>query len=87
MKLEWVDVEGKGGVISRGKWPKRPLIVTGSWDHSLRVWTLPKPGEAEYRCLGADDSEVDPANCVCHTFSSLNLCALLMLYYYSGEGC
>jgi F-box and WD-40 domain protein CDC4 len=42
-------------------WPRRPLIVSGSRDHTLRVWTLPQPGDAEYRCYGADDAEVDPA--------------------------
>lgn len=62
VKPEWMDIEGDGGVISREKWPKRPLIVTGSRDHSLRVWALPRPGDAEYRCCGADDSEADPAD-------------------------
>ncbi|KAF9818666.1 hypothetical protein IEO21_02646 [Rhodonia placenta] len=61
VKPEWIDVENEGGVITREKWPKRPLIVTGSRDHSLRVWTLPKPGDDEYRCYGADDTEVDPS--------------------------
>lgn len=54
-------LEIEGGVIAREKWPKRPLIVTGSRDHSLRVWTLPRPNEDEYRCYGADDTEVDPS--------------------------
>ncbi|KAL4244811.1 putative E3 ubiquitin ligase complex SCF subunit sconB [Abortiporus biennis] len=61
VKPEWIDVENEGGIITREKWPKRPLIVTGSRDHSLRVWTLPKPGDDEYRCYGADDTEVDPS--------------------------
>ncbi|KAH9917452.1 WD40-repeat-containing domain protein [Fomitopsis serialis] len=61
VKPEMIDVENEGGVITREKWPKRPLIVTGSRDHSLRVWTLPKPGDDEYRCYGADDNEVDPS--------------------------
>ncbi|CCL99623.1 uncharacterized protein FIBRA_01642 [Fibroporia radiculosa] len=61
VKPEWVDVENDDGTISREKWPKRPLIVTGSRDHTLRVWTLPKPGDDEYRCYGADDTEVDPS--------------------------
>ena len=58
-----IDVE-KDGVITREKWPKRPLIVTGSRDHSLRVWTLPRPGEEEFRCFGNEGDEnhdVDPA--------------------------
>ena len=62
VKPEWIDIEDEHGVIKKEKWPKRPLIVTGSRDHTLRVWTLPKPGEAEYRCYGADDAEVDPAD-------------------------
>lgn len=61
VKPEWIDVENEGGIITREKWPKRPLIVTGSRDHSLRVWTLPKSGDAEYKCYGADDAEVDPS--------------------------
>ncbi|KAI0759481.1 WD40-repeat-containing domain protein, partial [Irpex lacteus] len=61
VKPEWIDVENEAGVITRERWPKRPLIVTGSRDHSLRVWTLPRPGDDEYRCYGADDTEVDPS--------------------------
>ncbi|GLB34601.1 putative WD40 repeat-like protein [Lyophyllum shimeji] len=61
VKPEWVDVEQEGGVIVKERWPKRPLIVTGSRDHSLRVWTLPRQGEPEYKCFGAEDGEVDPA--------------------------
>ncbi|KAI0958053.1 hypothetical protein AcW1_006241 [Taiwanofungus camphoratus] len=61
VKPEWIDVQNEGGVVTREKWPKRPLIVTGSRDHSLRVWTLPKPGDDEYRCYGADDTEIDPS--------------------------
>lgn len=61
VKPEWIDVENEGGTITREKWPKRPLIVTGSRDHSLRVWTLPRSGDDEYRCYGADDTEVDPS--------------------------
>ncbi|KAF8887807.1 WD40-repeat-containing domain protein [Infundibulicybe gibba] len=43
---EMVDVEGS---THKEKWPKRTLFVTGSRDHSLRVWTFPRPGEEEYR--------------------------------------
>jgi F-box and WD-40 domain protein CDC4 len=57
VKPEWIEMDD--GTLE--KWPKRPLIVTGSRDHSLRVWTLPRPGDMEYRCYGADDAEVDPA--------------------------
>lgn len=61
VKPEWMDIEIEGGGFRREKWPKKSLIVTGSRDHSLRVWALPKPGDPEYRCCGADDSEADPA--------------------------
>jgi F-box and WD-40 domain protein CDC4 len=61
VKPEWIDIEGENGIITREKWPKRPLIVTGSRDHTLRVWTLPRPNDAEYRCYGADDTEIDPS--------------------------
>ncbi|KAF8808980.1 WD40 repeat-like protein [Phlegmacium glaucopus] len=60
VKPELIDVE-HDGVITKEKWPKRPLIVTGSRDHSLRVWTLPRPGDAEFRCFGPDETEVDLA--------------------------
>ncbi|KAF8136648.1 WD40-repeat-containing domain protein [Boletus edulis] len=52
VKPEWVEVE-------REKWPKRSVIVTGSRDHSLRVWSLPRPGDPEYRWVGADDADVE----------------------------
>ncbi|KAG5644050.1 hypothetical protein DXG03_009202 [Asterophora parasitica] len=58
VKPEWVDVEQERGGFMKERWPKRPLIVTGSRDHSLRVWTLPRPGEPEYKCF--DEAEVDP---------------------------
>lgn len=60
VKPEMIDVE-ENGIVTRERWPKRPLIVTGSRDHSLRVWALPRPGDDEYRCYGADDTEVDPS--------------------------
>lgn len=68
VKPEWMDIEGEDGVIRREKWPKRPLIVTGSRDHTLRVWLLPRPEEGEYRCYGTEDAEVDPAE-VCYQLS------------------
>ena len=61
VKPEWIEMENENGGVTREKWPKRPLIVTGSRDHSLRVWTLPRSGDDEYRCYGADDTEVDPS--------------------------
>ncbi|KAG2019937.1 ubiquitin-protein ligase [Coprinopsis cinerea AmutBmut pab1-1] len=59
VKPELVNIEGKDGVIRREKWPKRPLIVTGSRDHSLRVWTLPRPEDPEYRSSSAEDHDGD----------------------------
>ena len=49
-KPQIVEVE-EGGVVVSEQWPKRPLIVTGSRDRSLRVWTLPGPGDAEFKCF------------------------------------
>ncbi|KAF8912150.1 WD40-repeat-containing domain protein [Gymnopilus junonius] len=60
VKPEVIEVE-RDGVITKEKWPKRPLIVTGSRDQSLRVWTLPRPGEAEFKCFGSEENEVDLA--------------------------
>ncbi len=62
VKPEWIDVEDEHGNVRKEKWPKRPLIVTGSRDHSLRVWDLPRPGEPEYRFDGADEADIDPAD-------------------------
>lgn len=70
VKPEIVDVIGDDGITRRERWPKRALIVTGSRDHALRVWTLPRPGEEEYRCYGADETEGDPSE-VC-TLKSLH---------------
>ncbi|KAK7019290.1 WD40 repeat-like protein [Favolaschia claudopus] len=53
---EWVEMEDG----RREKWPKRALIVTGSRDHTLRVWTLPKPHEAGYSCF--DEGDPDDAD-------------------------
>ncbi|EIW84744.1 WD40 repeat-like protein [Coniophora puteana RWD-64-598 SS2] len=61
VKPEWIEVEGENGVVSREKWPKRSVIVTGSRDHSLRVWALPRPRDPEYRCFTAEDQEADPS--------------------------
>ncbi|KAG6816696.1 hypothetical protein H0H87_003784 [Tephrocybe sp. NHM501043] len=62
VKPEWVDVEKEPGVFVKERWPKRALIVTGSRDRTLRVWTLPRPSDPEYKCFGADDAEVDPTD-------------------------
>jgi F-box and WD-40 domain protein CDC4 len=57
LKPEWVD--GENGV--RERWPKRPLIVTGSRDTTVRVWNLPRPGEDEYQWRESDADEDDTA--------------------------
>ncbi|KAJ2933128.1 hypothetical protein H1R20_g3974, partial [Candolleomyces eurysporus] len=54
VKPEWIDVEDANGAVKQEKWPKRALIVSGSRDHSLRVWTLPRPHEPEYRSYNPD---------------------------------
>ncbi|KAJ7685656.1 WD40 repeat-like protein [Mycena polygramma] len=53
---EWVEMEDG----RREKWPKRALIVTGSRDHTLRVWTLPRSGDAGYSCF--DEGDPDDAD-------------------------
>ena len=74
VKPEWVDVEDEN-VVRKEKWPKRPLIVTGSRDHSLRVWTLPRPDEPGYKYYNPDDHDADPSEaCVC----SILLLSLLL---------
>ncbi|KAJ7633112.1 WD40-repeat-containing domain protein [Roridomyces roridus] len=50
---EWVEMEDG----RREKWPKRALIVTGSRDHTLRVWTLPRSGDAGYSCFDEGDPD------------------------------
>ncbi|KAJ2923691.1 hypothetical protein H1R20_g13399, partial [Candolleomyces eurysporus] len=63
VKPEWVDVEDANGAVRKEKWPKRALIVSGSRDHSLRVWTLPRPHEPEYRSYNPDGGEESPEAC------------------------
>ncbi|KAK0475868.1 cell division control protein 4 [Armillaria novae-zelandiae] len=48
VKPEWVDLNQHSGAATRE-----------NRDHSLRVWTLPKPGEAEYHCYGSKDTDLD----------------------------
>ncbi|KAJ3725123.1 WD40-repeat-containing domain protein [Lentinula raphanica] len=52
VKPEWITHPKTG---QREKWPKRTVVVTGSRDHSLRVWRLPKRGEKEF------DSRLPPS--------------------------
>jgi F-box and WD-40 domain protein CDC4 len=78
VKPELVDVEDENGVVRKEMWPKRPLIVTGSRDHSLRVWTLPREGEPEYRSYNPDDHDNDPSEVRVHLFVFL-LCLLTIV--------
>ncbi|KAL0571648.1 SCF ubiquitin ligase complex subunit cdc4 [Marasmius crinis-equi] len=62
VKPEMVDVGGEfggDGPQRKEKWPKRPLIVTGSRDHSLRVWILPRKGEQEFKCTSSGNGRED----------------------------
>ncbi|KIL61298.1 hypothetical protein M378DRAFT_13603 [Amanita muscaria Koide BX008] len=61
VKPEMVEVQHEDGSTHKEKWPKRPLIVTGSRDHSLRVWILPKPNDPEYKSFSTEEGELDPA--------------------------
>ncbi len=72
VKPEMLDVPGEGEaedgsgvpVMRRERWPKRTLIVTGSRDHTLRVWKLPKTHEPSFVFMpeeeGPDHVEVNP---------------------------
>lgn len=55
---EW-EVQGEGDVSTREKCPKESMIVTGSRDHSLRIWVLPKPDDPKYKCI--DNFDTHPA--------------------------
>ncbi|KAJ3877124.1 hypothetical protein F5051DRAFT_409606 [Lentinula edodes] len=52
VKPEWITHPDTG---EKEKWPKRTVVVTGSRDHTLRVWRLPKRGEREF------DSRLPPS--------------------------
>lgn len=56
LKPAKIGVEADGTPIIM---PKEPLIITGSRDSSLRVWKLPKPGDAQIHQAGppANDSD------------------------------
>ncbi len=58
VKPEIIDVMGPDGIRRKEKWPKRPLIVTGSRDHSVRIWSLPSASHTEYLV-----SDADKVNC------------------------
>lgn len=59
---ECADVERTGEMGTSQKGPKRPLIVTGSRDRSLRVWSLPGPGDVEYKYPTDNDNEMSGDN-------------------------
>lgn len=61
VKPEWTDVEDGG--ITREKWPKRPLIVTGSRDSSLEVWSLPRPGDSDHPCCATPEGVPEVGYC------------------------
>ncbi|KIM28632.1 hypothetical protein M408DRAFT_329391 [Serendipita vermifera MAFF 305830] len=72
VKPEMLDIEtdvedAAGGVqTKKERWPKRTLIVTGSRDHTLRVWKLPKAHEPSFVFMpeeeGPDHVEVADHN-------------------------
>ncbi|KAK1218343.1 SCF ubiquitin ligase complex subunit cdc4 [Marasmius sp. AFHP31] len=62
VKPELVDVGGRfggDGPERKETWPKQTLVVTGSRDHSVRVWTLPKRGDPEFKSSSSDKGEGD----------------------------
>ena len=61
VKPEWIEVTGGDSLIRREKWPKQPMIVTGSRDRTLHVWLLPRPSEVERRRSRNDEEGNDPA--------------------------
>ncbi|EJU00171.1 WD40 repeat-like protein [Dacryopinax primogenitus] len=42
-----------------GTWPRRRMIITGSRDNSLRLWYLPREGDAEYKSPGTGEGDTD----------------------------
>ena len=66
-KPEWVNVTGGDGVVRREKWPKRTMIVTGSFDNTLHVWLLPRLGEVEGRPLWNGKDGSGPAEVWIHS--------------------
>lgn len=55
IKPEWIIHPQTG---KREKWPKSTVIVTGSRDHTLRIWSMPKRGESQFM----PDPGMDPFN-------------------------
>jgi F-box and WD-40 domain protein CDC4 len=77
---EMIDVE-RNGVNTKEKWPKQPLIVTGSRNSSLRVWALPRPKEKDTGYELEENHGVDPAkvvsNALLNSYCTLNLFGLI----------
>ena len=67
VKPEWIKVTGGDGAVRREKWPKRTMIVTGSYDETLHVWSLPRLGEVEDRHFGNSEDGIDPAKVWIHS--------------------
>ena len=67
VKPEWVKVTGGDGVVRQEKWPKRTMIVTGSFDRTLHVWLLPRLGEVEDRHFRNGEDRIDPAEVWIHS--------------------
>jgi len=67
VKPEWIDITGGDDVIRREKWPKRPMIVSGSRDRTLHVWLLPRPGDIEQGHLGSGEDGVGPIKVWIHS--------------------
>jgi F-box and WD-40 domain protein CDC4 len=55
----WVDKDDGSGL--KEKRPKQTLIITGSRDHTLRVWRLPTRSDVEYNTFSSDTAESDDA--------------------------
>ncbi|KAG8743264.1 SCF ubiquitin ligase complex subunit cdc4 [Ceratobasidium sp. 414] len=51
----WAEVDGR-----MEKWPKRSLIVSGSRDHTLRVWNLPRSGYEHNEMVESPGVEGNP---------------------------
>lgn len=57
VKPEVLDITTENGKVRKEIWPKRSLIVTGSRDHTLQVWKLPKAHEPEYFVSNEEESD------------------------------
>jgi F-box and WD-40 domain protein CDC4 len=60
VKPEVLPVLQVNGSVVQERWPTEPLIVTGSRDHTLRVWELPGNDDKEYHDEEHTDAEDAP---------------------------